>query len=210
MLAVKRDRLHLIVPNLITLFRLLLIPVFVILLISPTDQRLLIATIVFIVAAFTDYLDGVLARRWGAISNFGKLLDPLADKILVMAALVMLVGLRSDVTGAPWIPAWMVVLILAREIWVTGLRGVAASAGLVIAAGQSGKVKSLLQMVSIAMILIHDRFVFQVGDYPVTLGHIGLNLLLVSIFFSYWGALHYSHQVFREIGLGRVDGGTKS
>jgi len=205
MVAVKRHRLHLIVPNLITLFRLLLIPVFVVLLINPTDQGLFIATIVFIVAAFTDYLDGVLARRWGAISNFGKLLDPLADKILVMAALVMLVGLRSDVTGAPWIPAWMVVLILSREIWVTGLRGVAASAGLVIAAGQSGKVKSLLQMVSIAMILIHDRYVFQVGDYPVTLGHVGLNLLLISIFFSYWGALHYSHQVFREVGLGTGD-----
>jgi len=192
----------LIVPNLLTILRLLLIPVFVGLLLYPTDYRIMLATIVFVFAALTDFVDGVLARKWGAVTDMGKLLDPLADKILVMSALVMLVGLRSEATGLPWVPAWMVVLVLAREIWVTGIRGVAASAGNVISASQSGKVKSLLQMVAITLILIHSRIAFQLGDYQITAGHVGLNLLLISIFFSYWGAIYYSHQVYKQIGLG--------
>src|SRR5262245_55607250 len=122
------------IPNILTFLRLALIPLFVVLMIDPNPELTHAATLVFIIAAFTDYLDGVLARKFSAVSEFGKLADPLADKILVMAALVMLVAQRSDVYGEPWVPGWMVVLILAREIWVTGLRAVAASRGVIVAA----------------------------------------------------------------------------
>src|SRR5262249_9731081 len=109
-------------PNYLTFFRLALVPVFVVLMLEPSEYMVFLAIIVFVVAAITDYVDGIIARSFGAVSDFGKLLDPLVDKILVMAALVMLVAQRSDVDGTPWVPGWMVVLVMARELWVTGLR----------------------------------------------------------------------------------------
>src|SRR5262245_57339044 len=133
-------------PNWLTFLRLGLIPVFVFLMVEPSRWMVDLAMIVFIVAAFTDYIDGIIARRYGAVSDFGKLLDPLADKILVMAALVMLASQRSDTYGEPWVPGWMVVMVLAREIWVTGLRAVASARGVVVAASTTGKFKSGLQM----------------------------------------------------------------
>jgi len=181
-------------PNWLTYLRLILTPVFVLLMVNPTRRMVVLATVLFVIAAVTDYVDGLIARRCGATSDFGKLLDPLADKILVMAALVMLVAQRSDVTGAPWVPGWMVVLVLAREIWVTGLRGVAAAQGRIIAAGNSGKVKSGLQMVAIVLLLLHDTpLPFTAGG--VSCQVLGLNALLVSIVFSYWGAAEYSWAV---------------
>jgi len=142
-------------PNWLTFFRLVLIPVFVFVLIEPSRSSLNLAAVIFVFAALTDYADGMLARRYKAITDFGKLFDPLADKILVMAALVMLVSLQDD-NGASFVPAWMVVLILAREFWVTGLRAFAAKDGTVVPAKSGGKVKSALQMISILLILLFD------------------------------------------------------
>lgn len=178
-------------PNLLTAVRLLLIPVFLLLMVDPSRDQVWAATAVFLVAALTDYVDGFLARRLGAVSDLGKLLDPLADKILVMAALVMLTGLRSEEFGEPWVPAWMVVLVLAREFWVTGLRGVAAARGVVVAASGSGKVKSVLQMVAVILLLLHDVTVPLFG-IVLSAQLLGANVLLVSIFVSYWGAIEYS------------------
>ena len=181
-------------PNYITFLRLFLIPIFVLLLIEPTRAMVDMANIVFIFAAFTDYVDGFIARRWGAISDFGKLLDPIADKILVMAALVMLTSMRGDLYGDPWVPGWMVVLVLSREIWITGIRAVAASRGNVIAAGNTGKWKSFLQMVSIVLLLGHD--------YPLTIFRreipcqiLGVDLLAISLALSYLSAFYYTFDV---------------
>lgn len=169
------------------------------------------ATVVFVVAALTDYLDGFIARRWGGVSNFGKLLDPLADKILVMAALVMLSALTDDgvmasggrlissATGRSFIPAWMVVLLLAREFWVTGLRAVAATQGTVVAAKATGKVKSALQMVAIVCILLFDYEISILG-YRVTAQFIGLCLLVFSIVVSYVSAYEYTAAIFFPAG----------
>ena len=183
-------------PNTLTVLRLGLIPVFVLLMVEPTRLMINAAIVVFVAAALTDWADGLIARRYQLISDFGKLLDPVADKILVMSALVMLVAQRSDSFGEPWVPGWMVVLILAREIWVTGIRAVAASAGKVMAAGYAGKLKSVLQMAAIVALLLHDRLCCELGGWRITWQYVGLNLLLISIFISYWGAAEYTWEVF--------------
>jgi len=177
-------------PNWLTFIRLALIPVFVIFLVEPSRTSLNIAAVIFVLAAITDYADGILARRYAAVTDFGKLLDPLADKILVMAALVMLVSVRDD-QCVSFVPGWMVVLILAREFWVTGLRAFAAKDGTVVAAKSGGKVKSFLQMVAILALLLHDYSMSLFG-FRVTYQFIGLNILLVSLAFSYVSAFDYS------------------
>lgn len=181
------------IPNVLTFLRLGLIPIFVWLMVEGSSEAIFAATIIFIAAAITDYVDGLVARSFEAVSDFGKLLDPVADKILVMAALVMLVAQRSDDLGQPWVPGWMVVLILAREIWVTGIRAVAASNGNVIAAGNSGKLKSLLQMVAIVLLLQHDLVIYgSSGGSALTAQLPGEALLMLSIVFSYKGAFEYT------------------
>src|SRR5208337_5017662 len=124
--TLARDAVNL--PNLLTFGRIVAIPFFVWLLDTPTPARGFWACIVFTLAAVTDLLDGYLARKLGVVSVLGKFLDPLADKLIVMAALVWLVPMGR-------IDAWVVVLLLGREISVTGLRSVAASEGVVISAG---------------------------------------------------------------------------
>jgi CDP-diacylglycerol--glycerol-3-phosphate 3-phosphatidyltransferase len=177
-------------PNWLTFIRLALIPVFVIFLVDPTRASLNIAAVIFVLAAVTDYADGILARRYAAITDFGKLFDPLADKILVMAALVMLVSVRDE-QCISFVPGWMVTLVLAREFWVTGLRAYAAKGGNVVAAKSGGKVKSFLQMVAILALLLHD-YSFVLFGFRVTYQFVGLNILLVSLAFSYISAFDYS------------------
>lgn len=178
------------IPNWLTFLRLILIPVFVAVLIEPSRNSLNIAAVIFALAAFTDYADGYIARRYKAISDFGKLFDPLADKILVMAALVMLVSLRDD-NCVSFVPGWMVTLILARELWITGLRAFAAKDGTIVAAKSGGKVKSALQMIAILALLLYD-YSFSFFGYRVTAQFLGINILIVSLAFSYLSAVDYS------------------
>ena len=186
------------VPNWLTLSRVALIPFFVYLMHEPSRAMVNLATLVFIFAALTDWVDGYMARRYGAVSDFGKLLDPVADKILVMAALVMLVAQRGDVYGDPWVPGWMVVLVLARETWVTGLRAVAAGRGMIVAANNSGKYKSGIQMGAIILLLLHD-YTFTLFGLKLTCQLVGINFLLISIAFSYYGAVEYTRMIlFQE------------
>jgi CDP-diacylglycerol--glycerol-3-phosphate 3-phosphatidyltransferase len=180
-------------PNWLTFIRLALIPVFVVFLVDPSRASLNIAAVIFVLAAVTDYADGILARRYAAITDFGKLFDPLADKILVMAALVMLVSVRDE-QCVSFVPGWMVVLILAREFWVTGLRAYAAKGGTIVAAKSGGKVKSFLQMVAILALLLHD-YSFTLFGFRVTYQFVGLNILLVSLAFSYISAFDYSMSI---------------
>ena len=125
-------------PNILTIIRVILVPVFIV----CFFQNEYAALAVFIIASFTDFLDGHLARKNGQVTNFGKFMDPLADKLLVTSALVCMVQ-----TGV--VAGWMVIVILAREFAITGLRSVAASEGVVIAAAWSGKVKTVTQMIAI-------------------------------------------------------------
>jgi CDP-diacylglycerol--glycerol-3-phosphate 3-phosphatidyltransferase len=137
------------VPNLLTVARILAVPVLVVALLEETPDGDVIAAAVFALAAFTDGLDGYIARRHRQVTTFGKLMDPLADKLLVIAALVSLVSLDR-------LPAWVAMVIIAREIAVTGLRSLAAERGVVIAASWLGKVKTLLQVLAIFALIAFD------------------------------------------------------
>ena len=133
-------------PNKLTVFRMLLVPVFVILMYINMPYNYLLALIVFVLAAITDALDGKIARKYNLITDFGKLMDPLADKILVIAALMCFIDIKV-------IPGWIVLIIVSRELSVSIMRAVAACDGKVIAAGSSGKLKTVVQMVGIVVLL---------------------------------------------------------
>jgi len=149
-------------PNFLTLIRMALVPVFLVFFYlgqGGAQVYAILSFAVFIIAAGTDMLDGYIARRRNQITNFGKLMDPLADKVLTTSAFIVFVDMHI-------IPAWMVVVILAREFAITGLRSVAASEGVVIAAGLSGKLKTIFQMVAIGLILLGSA----IGNDPFTHG----------------------------------------
>jgi CDP-diacylglycerol--glycerol-3-phosphate 3-phosphatidyltransferase len=171
------------IPNRITISRILLIPIFILLLTLPLDWGSvsigndtlpivhLVSALLFIIASGTDWVDGYYARKYNLVTNLGKFLDPMADKLLVAAAFVLLVELNMA-------PAWLVIIILSREFAVTGLRLVAAGEGVVLAAGQMGKWKTTFQLVSIAFLLLHD-FPFSYLDLSVSVGTILLYIALI-------------------------------
>ena len=137
-------------PNKLTLFRVVLIPFFVFFLLAPYFEGYgnYIAVAVFIVASITDFLDGKIARKYNLVTNFGKFMDPLADKLLVSSALICLVALNK-------IPAWVVIVIIAREFIISGFRLVAADNGVVIAASYWGKFKTAFQMVTVIVLILN-------------------------------------------------------
>ena len=173
-------------PNVLTLGRILLIPIFVWFTYDADPLYSLLAGAVFAVASITDVIDGYLARRWNLITVVGKFMDPLADKLIAMAALVMMVRLGR-------ISAWVVIVLLAREFIVSGLRTIAASEGMVIAAGQEGKWKTSLQLVGIISLCVHYEHVIDVGFYaaPVDFNKVGQLLVYLSGAFSVWSAVVY-------------------
>lgn len=138
-------------PNVLTVLRILLVPVLVVALLGNTPSGDVLAAIVFALASLTDFVDGWLARARDSVTTFGKLMDPLADKLLVVAALISLVSLNR-------LPAWVAMVIIARELAVTVLRLGATGAGVVMAASTLGKVKTCLQIAAIlALIAVHGR-----------------------------------------------------
>jgi CDP-diacylglycerol--glycerol-3-phosphate 3-phosphatidyltransferase len=175
-------------PNLLTMGRIVMIPLCLVFLEQNTARTGFWAALVFTGAAFTDLLDGYLARKLGVVSVLGKLLDPLADKLIVMASLVWMVPMGR-------IPAWVVVLLLGRDIAVTGLRSVAASEGVVIAAGEEGKAKTALQMIGIICLLL--GYPYRLDYAGIDLGvvdliHVGRMLVYLSIVFSLASAAQYA------------------
>src|SRR5207237_218490 len=162
-LSVRRDALNL--PNALTMVRIVMIPLCLWSLDQDTPKAGLWAAIVFTGAAITDVLDGYLARKLGLVSVLGKLIDPLADKLMVMACLVWMVPMGR-------VPAWAVIVLLAREFSVTALRSVAASEGVIISAGQEGKTKTALQMIGIIALL---------AGYPCHLTYVGIDLGVVDV-----------------------------
>ena len=137
-------------PNLLTLFRILLVPLLVVVLLTKFEGKEFVGLAVFLLASLTDFLDGYIARRHQKITRLGQLLDPAADKILTSAAFISLVELGVA-------PAWMVVAIIAREFAVSALRSFAAAEGVVIPAGLWGKVKTTVQIVAISLLIIYER-----------------------------------------------------
>lgn len=158
-------------PNNLTLFRIVATPVIVILLLMPNRLTAFVAALVFSVAAITDYLDGFFARELGLVTNLGKVLDPLADKLLVSCALIMMCALN-------WIPAWVVCIIIGRELAVTGLRSIIAQNQADVSASWLGKYKTGFQIAAIIPLLIHYRYM-------------GVDFHVIGMFFL-WGALVFT------------------
>ena len=138
-------------PNKLTLLRICLIPVFVILMLSQVSNFFLISCIIFIIASITDFLDGKIARKYNLVTDFGKFMDPLADKLLVLSALICMI--EYDLVAG-----WMVIIIVARELTVSILRAIAADNGKVIAASGGGKIKTTSQMIAIILLLIGANY----------------------------------------------------
>jgi len=182
-------------PNKLTMLRIILVPFFVLFMsIGATPLNLFIALVIFVVASLTDMLDGKIARKYGLVTNFGKLMDPLADKVLVMSAMLCFVS-------AGLAPAWIVIVILTREFLVTSLRLIAAGEGTVIAADKWGKIKTVTQMVwiiwTILWIFIINLGVFN--DYtemgPALFGWLLSDLLMyASTFFTLLSGFNYVYK----------------
>lgn len=177
-------------PNKITLSRIFLIPVFIIILsismewgtwnIGTTDLPVthFVAGIIFLIASLTDWLDGHYARKFNLVTNMGKFLDPLADKLLVSAAFILLVEL--DLAAA-----WIVIVIISREFAVTGFRLVAAGEGVVLAASNMGKLKTVAQIAAIAFLLLHN-FPFSYLGFPVD-----TVILYIALILTVWSGVDY-------------------
>ena len=178
-------------PNKITISRIILIPIFVVLMLIRIEEwgditilgatmpvTHLLGAIIFIIAAVTDWIDGYYARKLNLVTNMGKFLDPLADKLLVSAALIVLVELQMA-------PSWIVIIIISREFAVTGLRLVLAGEGEVVAANMLGKIKTWAQIVAISALLLHNIF-FEMFSFPFD-----ELALWVALFFTVWSGLDY-------------------
>ena len=176
-------------PNLLSLFRILIIPLLVYLLNYPDRYSSLLAAALFIVAALTDYFDGYLARRTQSVYDVGKVLDPLADKLMVASALIMLAAM--DRPNEPSVPAWLVVVILARESAVTLIRGIALAEGIVMHAETLGKYKFMLQAFAIVALLVHYRY------WGLDFFAVGLYFLALSAVVAIWSGVNYHVQFFR-------------
>jgi CDP-diacylglycerol--glycerol-3-phosphate 3-phosphatidyltransferase len=187
-------------PNYITLVRILLVPVFIWVLSSKlfssvTGDRELIASGVFLVASITDGLDGYLARTRGQVTTLGVLLDPLADKLLVTAAFITLVQIMPSI-----VPAWVAVVIIGREFLVSGLRSIAASEGFAIEASELGKLKMVVQIVSVvAVTLAHRWSQWPVGPYVFPIDFIARCAVWFMVFVSLVSAADYFKAFWSKI-----------
>ncbi|MGH7825619.1 MAG: CDP-diacylglycerol--glycerol-3-phosphate 3-phosphatidyltransferase [Candidatus Binatia bacterium] len=176
-------------PNLLSLIRILIIPVLVWLLTHPDPGSALWAALLFLSASVTDYFDGYLARRNRSVSNLGMILDPLADKLMVASALIMLAAL--DRPGEPSVPSWLVVAILARETAVTVIRGIALTEGIVMQAEQLGKYKFILQAFAVFGLLVHYEY------WGVDFFAAGIYFLVLATVVALWSGVNYHVQFFR-------------
>jgi CDP-diacylglycerol---glycerol-3-phosphate 3-phosphatidyltransferase len=173
-------------PNLLTSIRILLIPVFIFLFLPPNPLHPTLAAIVFALASFTDLLDGYLARRWEQITKLGKLLDPIADKLLVLSALILLVDFDR-------IPAWIAIVLIGRELAVTGLRAIASSEGIVIPADTAGKYKLFIQVSAIVLLILNFETSY------ISFWVWGTLLLWVSMILAIVSAIQYVILYSRQI-----------
>ena len=173
-------------PNKLTVARVCMVPLFMVALMLNTEVSRVVATVIFALASFTDMLDGKIARKYNLITNFGKLMDPLADKILTAAAMVCLVELGD-------LAAWIVVIILFREYAITGLRSVAASENIVVAANIWGKVKTVCQMIALMLLMLKPQIVALCGV------NLGLILMYVALLLTVYSGVGYVVKLNKQI-----------
>ncbi|MBI3989844.1 MAG: CDP-diacylglycerol--glycerol-3-phosphate 3-phosphatidyltransferase [candidate division NC10 bacterium] len=166
------------IPNLLSATRIVAMPLIVLLLFFPDRTTSVLAALLFSLACLTDFLDGYIARRYQLVTSIGKLLDTLADKLLILAPMIMLVALKR-------IPAWMVVVIVWREMAVMALREAASRQGAIIQASQLGKAKTTLQDLALIFLLLHYPY-FSI-DFHV----IGLTLLWFALLITVWSGVEY-------------------
>lgn len=176
-------------PNLLSSVRIAIIPVLVYLLTFTDPSSGLLAAFLFLFASATDFFDGYLARRYGTVSNLGKLLDPIADKLMILAVLIMLAAM--DRPGEPAVPGWLVVVVVARETAVTVLRGIALTEGIVMEAEELGKYKFLLQVVALSALIVHYPYL------GVDFHAAGIYFLLLATVISVWSGIQYHIKFFR-------------
>ena len=174
------------IPNLLSALRILAIPVVIGFLSWPGPLASFLAALIFGLASLTDLLDGYIARQQKRETAVGKLLDPLADKLLVLSCMIMLIPLDR-------IPAWMVVLIIGREVAVTGLRGIASAEGMVIAASRWGKAKLILQTFSLIGLMIHYRYL------GIDFHLLGMILLWGALIITLWSGIDYFGKFYRKL-----------
>jgi CDP-diacylglycerol--glycerol-3-phosphate 3-phosphatidyltransferase len=185
-------------PNLLSFFRIGIIPVLVYLLTFTDGVSAALTAALFLIASVTDYFDGYFARRNRSVSDLGKILDPLADKLMVLSALIMLAAM--DRPGEPSVPAWLVVVIIARESTVTVIRGIALSEGIIMHAEALGKYKFILQTFAVVGLLIHYRY-WGIDFYVA-----GIYFLVLSAIIAVWSGISYYIQFFR-LRQGRISEG---
>ena len=173
-------------PNKLTIARMCMVPLFMIALMMNTPASRLIATVIFALASLTDMLDGQIARKYNMVTNFGKLMDPLADKVLTAAAMICLVELGD-------LAAWIAVVIIFREYLITGLRSVAASENIVVAANIWGKVKTVCQMIALMLLMVKPQIIDLCGI------NIGLWLMYVAVFLTVYSGLDYVLKLNKQI-----------
>ena len=202
-------------PNRITLSRIFLIPVFIVVFfldVIPHGYNYIAAASVFAVASFTDFLDGHIARKRGLVTNLGKFLDPIADKVLVSTALILMLVRGPEIFQVLWAQDWVLIaagccvaVILARELIVSGFRMVAASAGLVLAADKIGKFKTVFQDIAILFLLV-GAVSFGSETAGDVLNGIGLAALAVATILTIWSGISYivrNRAVLQEKGAGK-------
>lgn len=175
-------------PNILSIVRIATAPVLVLLLIEPDRRMSVLSAALFALVCVTDWLDGYLARKRGIITALGKFLDPLADKILITTAFIMLIPLGRA-------PAWVVALMISREIAVTGLRAIATNSGVVIAASPLGKLKTVSQIICLVPLIIHYTF------FGIDFHYVGTILLYAAFALTMWSGLDYFIGFFRHHNL---------
>ena len=174
------------IPNLLSALRIFAIPLLVVLLTSPGPLPSFLAALVFFIASLTDLLDGYLARQQKTETAVGKLLDPMADKLLILAVMIMLIPLDR-------IPAWIVVLIIGREVAVTGLRGIASAEGIVIASSRWGKAKMVLQSLALGGLMLHYEYL------GINFHVLGAVLLWIALVITLWSGIDYFYKFYRDM-----------
>ena len=176
-------------PNVLTMLRIACVPVLIWLLMHTGPIPSALAAAVFFVATITDYFDGYIARSYNSVTAIGKFLDPMADKLVIATALIMLTGMARS----PHVPAWMVVVLVTREIMVTALRAVAATEGMVMGADELGKYKMSLQAIAVTGLLIHYTY-FHVDTFAF-----GMFVLWIALVVTVWSGVDYYLKVWRAL-----------
>ncbi|MBL0715672.1 MAG: CDP-diacylglycerol--glycerol-3-phosphate 3-phosphatidyltransferase [Desulfosarcina sp.] len=177
-IPVERLKQHFRNPNMLTLYRVIAIPVIILLLLFPSRLTAFGAAFIFTIASITDALDGFFARKYNLVSTFGKVMDPVADKLLVASAFIMMTGLN-------WIPAWVLCIIVGREVAVTGLRNIMAEARADVSASNLGKYKTGFQIAAVIPLLIHYPYI------GIDFHTIGMFFLWCALLLTIWSGVDY-------------------